>query len=108
GSAEQRTGVAARRTIAEDFDRSIEPDRDRALVEQRAGTWVDIRAAARGDDLNPPVEQARDQPPFAVAEVLLAISFEDLCRAQACSVLNRRIAIDERQAQPPRQAPSNS
>ena len=49
---------------------------------------------------NRAVDQPRHQPPLAVAEILLAEAFEDLGGAVAGGVLDRGIAVDERQAQP--------
>ena len=74
--AELRARVAARRSLGEDVDRRVEPDGDRALVEQLARARVDEGAAAGGDDPHLALDQARDQPPLAVAEILLAKAFE--------------------------------
>ena len=64
--------------LGEDVDRRVEPDGDRALVQQLAGARIDIGAAARGDDPDIAFDQPRDQPPLAIAEIVFAIAFENL------------------------------
>ena len=81
--AEQRAGVAARRALGEHVDRRVEPDRDRPLVEQLAGARIDEHAAAGGDHPHLAVDQPRDQPPLAVAIILLAVALEHLGRGKA-------------------------
>ena len=73
-------GVAPRRALGEDVDRRVEPDRDRALVEQLAGARVDEGAAAGRDDPDLAVDQPRHQPALAVAEIFLAVAFEHFGR----------------------------
>ena len=75
------------------------------LVEQLAGARVDEGAAAGRDHPHLALDQAGDQPPLAVAEIVLAIALEHLGGGQAGRVLDRGVAVDERQAEPPRQAP---
>src|SRR6185503_1533401 len=73
--AELRAGVAARGPLGEDVDGRVEPDGDRAFVEKRASAGVDEGAAAGRDHLDVAlVDEARDEPPLAVAEVLLAVA----------------------------------
>ena len=72
--------VAPRRALGQHVDRRIEPDGDRPLVEQLAGARVDEGAAAGGDDPHLAVDQPRDQPALAVAEILLAEALEHFGR----------------------------
>ena len=97
-------GVAARRALGEDVDRRVEPDGDRALVEQLARARIDEGAAAGGDHPDLALDQPRDQPPLAVAEILLAVALEHLGGGIAGGILDRGIAVDEGQAEAPGQA----
>ena len=62
--------------LGQHVDRRVEPDGDRALVEQLAGARIDEGAAAGGDDPDVALDQPGDQPPLAVAEIMLAIALE--------------------------------
>jgi hypothetical protein len=105
--AQQRAGIAPRRSFGEDVDRRVEPDGDRALVQQLARARIHIGAAAGRDHPDGAIDEARDKPPFAIAEIGFAEPFIDFGRRQAGGVGDRRIAVDERQAQPPGEPPSD-
>ena len=96
----KRPGVAPRRAVGEHVDRGVEPDGDRPLVEQLARARIDEHAAAGRDHPDLAVDQARDQPPLAVAEILLAVALEHFGGGEAGGVLDRRVAVDEGQAEP--------
>ena len=100
-------GVAARRALGEDVDRRVEPDGDRALVEKLARARVDEGAAAGCDHSDLALDQPRDQPPLAVAEILLAIALEHSAGGIAGGILDRGVAVDEWQAEPLRQPPAD-
>src|SRR6185369_6042113 len=89
GIAEQRPGIPARCPLGQDVDRRIEPDRNRALVEDFAGAWVDISAAASRDHPDLALDQAGDESPLAVTENAFAVAFVNLGRGKARSVLDR-------------------
>ena len=80
---QQRAIVAARGALGQHVDRGVEPDGNRALVEQFAGAWIDEGAAAGGDDPDVAIDQPRDQPALAVAEIMFAIAFEQTSAALA-------------------------
>ena len=75
-------GVAARGALGEDVDRRVEPDGDRAVIEQLARSRVDIGAAAGRDDPDMALDQPRHQPPLAIAEIAFAKALENLGRAE--------------------------
>ena len=52
-----------------------------------------------------PSIEPRDEPPFAIAEIALAVALEYLGGGIAGGVLDFRIAIDEGQAEAPREPP---
>ena len=64
-------------------------------------------AAAGGDDPDLAVDEASDQPPLAVAEIVLAEALEHLGGGVAGGVLDRGVAVDERQSEPLGQAPAD-
>ena len=105
--AQPWAGIAPRRAIGEDFDRRIEPDRDRLLIEQLPGAWLDEGIAPGGDDADVSVHQARNDAPLAVAIIVFPKPLEDLRGGQAGRVLDGRVAIDEGQAEPLRQPPAD-
>src|SRR4029078_7932829 len=78
--AKLRSGVAARRALGEDFERGVQPDGDRALVEQLARARIDIGAAPGSNDSDVTFDEPGDQPAFAVAEVLLAATLQHFGR----------------------------
>lgn len=105
---ELRPGVAPRGPLGEDIDGRVEPNRDRPLVKELARAWVDKGAAACCDDADAAlVDEARDEPPLAVAEIGFPVALEYFRRRKARRVLDGRVAVDERQAEPPREAPSD-
>src|SRR5688500_5137064 len=73
--AKQWPGVAPRGSLGEHFDRRVEPDGDRALIQQLAGPRIDEHSAAGGDDPDLAVDQPGDEPSLAIAKVRLAIAF---------------------------------
>ena len=105
--AEQRAGVAAAGAIGQHLDRGVEPDGDRALVENLAGAGVDESSAAGCDDANFSLDEPSDKAPLAVAEVGFAEALEHLGGRIAGGILDRRIAVDEGQAEPLREAPAD-
>ena len=107
GSPFLSSGRVSRRdgALGEDIDRRVEPDGDRPLVEQLARARIDEGAAAGRDHPHLAVDQPRDQPPLAVAEILLAVALEHLGGGVAGGVLDRRVAVDEGQAEPLGQPP---
>src|ERR1700761_3029035 len=74
--AQLRPRVATRGALCEDLDRSIEPDRDRALVQEFFGGRIDVCAAAGGDHANIALDEAGDQAALTVTEVAFAIALE--------------------------------
>ena len=105
--AEQRTRVAPRGALGEDVDRRVEPDRDCALVEQFAGARIDEGAAAGRDDSHLALDQACHQSPLPVAKILLAEAFIDFGGGESRRVLDRGIAVDERQPEPLGEPPAD-
>src|SRR5689334_23463745 len=103
--AQLGAGVAARRALSENVDRSVKPDRDRTLVEQLARGGIDIGASAGGDHSNIAFDETSDQPPLAVAKVALAVALEDFSCRIAGRVLDLSIAVDKGQAETLGQAP---
>ena len=97
--------IAARGAFGEDIDRCIQPDGYRALVQQLARARIDKGAAARRDHPNLTLDQPRDEPPFPIAKVALAIAFEDFGGGETGRVLDRTVAVDEGQAETLGQAP---
>jgi hypothetical protein len=104
GIAQQRPGIAARGPLGEDVDRGIEPDRNRALIEDFAGSRVDISTAAGRDHPDFAFDQAGNESSLAVTKIALAVTLVNFRRREARCVLDRRIAVNERHAQPPREA----
>src|SRR5258708_30152247 len=96
--AQLRSSVAARRALGKYVDRSVEPDRDCALVQELAGHRIDIGAATRRDDSYISFDQARDQTALTIAKIALTITFEHLCGGIACGALDLGVAVDEGQA----------
>ena len=103
--AQLRPCVAARSALGEDVDRGVEPNGDGALIEQLARRGIDIGATAGSNDAHIALDQARDQPPLAVAEIEFAVALEDLGGGEAGRALDLGVAVDEGQAQPAGQAP---
>ena len=101
---EERAGVTAAGAVGQNLDRGIEPDGDRALVEDLAGARVDEGSAAGRDDTDLAFYQPGDQAALAIAEVGLAEPLEYFRGRISGSILNRRIAVDERQAEALRKA----
>ncbi len=64
-----------------------------------------IGAAACGDDPHIAFDESRDEPPLAVAKIVLAVALEHLGRGKSRGILDRCVAVDERQAEPPGKAP---
>jgi len=95
-------GITPAGTLGEDVDRGIEPDGYRPLVEELSGSGIDICAATSRDNPDLPVDQPRDDAALAVAEIVFAEPLEDLPGGKAGSVLDRLVAIDEREAEPAR------
>jgi hypothetical protein len=96
--------IPALGSFGQDIHRCIEPDRDRALVEQLPRPGIDKRATARSNDPYRAVDQPSDEPPLSIAEIALSESLEQFSRANARGFLNFGVAVDERQTQPPGQA----
>lgn len=105
--AKQRASVSPRGSVGQHIDGGIEPDGDGAIVQQVAGAGIGEGPAAGRDYPDLPVDQAGDQPPLAVAEILLAEALEDLGRRETGRILDGRVAVDEWQPEPPCQAPSD-
>ena len=106
--AKQRPRLKPPGPIGKQVDGCIEPDRDRPVVEQFARARVDENLAAGGDNPDLVVDKPRDQPPFAIPEIRLAESLENLrWRIAGGAFGNRRVRIDERQAQTLCQAPAD-
>src|SRR5512139_3093652 len=78
---QQRSSVTPAGSLGEYIDRRVEPDRDRAFVEQLSGPRVNEGAAAGCNDPNRSIDETRNKPPFSIPEVMLAKLFEQLrCR----------------------------
>src|SRR5205085_5091329 len=104
---EQWPGVASRCALGEYVDGSIEPYGYRTFLQQLTRARVHEYAAARGDDPNLSVDQAGNKPPLAVAVIGLPIALEHFTGGQSHGVLDGRIAVDEGQAEPLGQPPSD-
>src|SRR5215213_9461570 len=104
-SPELHARVAARCPLRENIHGRIEPDCDRTFVEKLPGSRIDISAAARRDHPHLTFDQPGDEPPLAVAEILLPEAFENLRRRISGRILDRRIAVDEGNAEPLRKPP---
>ena len=61
-----------------------------------------------GDDPDRAIDQAGDKPALTTAKILFAITLEHFRGAKTGGVLDGRIAVDERQAQPPGEAFADS
>ena len=86
-SARMSTGASSQMVIA----------RSLSSLRVRGST---IGAAAGRDHADVALDQPRDQPPLAVAEILLAIALEHLGGRKAGRILDLGVAVDERQAEP--------
>ena len=105
GVSKLRPCVSPRRSLGEDVQRRVQPDRDGSLIEKLASARIDIGPAARSDHPDAAlVDEPRNEPPLAVAEIVLAIAFENLSGRKAGGVLDGGVAVDERQAEAPRKA----
>jgi len=104
---EQRPVVAAAGSLRQHIDRSIEPDGNRSLVQKLASSRVHERPATRGDYPDFTLDQPGNQAPFAIAEIMLAITFEQVGRAGTRCLLNLDVAVDERKVKPPGKPTSN-
>lgn len=101
-------GVPARGSLRQNLDRGVEPDRDRPVIEKLSGARVDISAASGCDHSDGAlVDQASDEASLAIAKIVFAIALEHLGGGKACSVLDRRITVDELQAKASRKTPAN-
>ena len=107
GSSKERARVATPGPIGKHLDRRIEPDSDRPLVENPPGARIDKGPAARRDDASLSLDEPGDQAPFSVAKIGFAETFEDFSGRVAGGVFDLRITVDERQSEPPREAPSD-
>ena len=79
----------------------------RPLIEEFAGARVNIGAAAGRDHSDIAFDEAGDQSPLPIAKVVLAITFEHFGGRQTHRVFDGCVAVDERQAKPPRKAPAD-
>ena len=107
GCSEERPRIPAASAIGQYFDRGIEPDCDRPLVEDLPRSRIDECAATGGDDSNFSVDETSNQSPLSIPKVGLAETLEDFGGRIARRVLDRRIAVDEGQAEPPRETPAD-
>ena len=99
--------VAPRCALGEDVDGGVKPDGDRPIVEKLASPWVHEGAPAGCDHAHIALNQACDQASLAVPEIPLAIAFENFGRRVAGGIFNRGVAVDEVEAEPLCQAPSD-
>ena len=104
---EERTRVAAACPVGQHLDRRIEPDGDRAFVEDSAGAGIDERPAAGRDDSNLSFDQASDQAPLAVAKIGFAVALEHFGGRKTGGILDFGIAVDKGQAEPPGETPAD-
>ena len=102
------SGVPARGPLGQNIDWGVEPDRDRPVIEKLSGTRIDISAASGRDHSDSAlIDQSRDEAPFAIAKIVFAIALENFCGRKACGVLDRRVAVDELQAEALCKAPAD-
>src|SRR4029453_12647100 len=89
----------ARDAFDQGLDIAVEPDRDAALEDQRAGLGIDEGTAAGGDDLagpRPPLlDQPRDPPPLARTEECFAVARKDFRDRHLRGLLDRLVGVDE-------------
>src|SRR3954452_10079462 len=78
------------------LDIGLEPDRNRILGDARAGRLVHERAAAGRHDPGPAGEHTRHDAPFAIAEMILAVTGENIGDRHARRLDDLLIDIDER------------
>ena len=102
-------GVAARGPLGQYLHGSIEPDRDGSVIEKLSGARIDISASSGRDHSDSAlIDEPGDEAPLAVAKIMFAVALEHLGGRKACGVLDRRVAVDELQAEPPCKTPSDS
>ena len=101
---EQRPVVPAGRAFGQHVDRRVEPDGDRAFVQDLPGARVVERAASGGDYPDLSVYQAGHKAPFSIAEIMFPIALEQLGSLGTGRFLDRDVAINERQTESLREA----
>ena len=105
---QQRPVGAALDALHDDVDIRLEPDRDRLVADAVAGLLAHEGAAAGGDHGRAAIEQPRDHPRLAVAEIRLAMGREDFRNGHTgMGRLDLDIGVEKRQAQPGRQPPAD-
>lgn len=98
--SELGASVATRSSLGQNVDWSIEPDCDRPVIEKLSSARIDISAASRRDHSDSAlIDQSRDEAPFAIAKIVFAIALENFRGRKACGILDRRVAVDELQAE---------
>ena len=102
---ELRAGIAPRRPLRENFDRSIQPDGDCASVEELASSSIDIGAAPCGDDPDIAFDEFSDEPSLTISKIVLAVALEHLGRGKSRGIFDCCVTVDERQTEPPGKAP---
>ena len=105
--AKQRPRVAPGGAFAEDIDRRVEPDGDRAAIQQFASSGIDERATAGRDHADGTIDQPRDQTTLAIPKIAFPKSLEYFSCGEASCILDCRIAVYEGQPKAFRQAAAN-
>ncbi len=105
---EQRPIVAPRHPVEQQIELGAQPDRHRALADERPGGRVHERAAAGRQDLHRSVEQAGDDAALAIAKRRLAVALEDFLDGLAGGGFDLGVGVGERHFEPLRQAPADA
>lgn len=107
GSPKQRPRIASGGPRQEHIDGRIEPDGDRAFLQQCVRALIRESAATGRNDLHALIEQAGDDPPLPISEVSFSKAFKDFPGRQATGIANGIVAVDEIEAQLLRKAPTH-
>ena len=92
---EQRPIVATPDALDQHVKLGVEPNRNTLVGNSRPRCGIEVRAAAGGEDLRPPIEQTGDHARFAGAEVRFAVGRKNVGDRHAGRLLDLGIRIDD-------------
>ena len=104
GALQQRAMRALAHAPPQHVRIGLQPDRQAALGDFVARFLIQKGAAASGDHARPALEKTRHDAALPVAEISLAMFGENLGDRHSRGGFNLRVGVDERQAEPLRQA----
>jgi len=101
-------GISARGPFGQYLDGGVEPDRDRPVIEKLARARIDVSAAAcRNHSDGALVDEASNETPLAIAKIMLSVTLEYFGGRKTGGILDRRVAVDELQAEAPCKTPAD-